>query len=512
MKNTLCRRVLLFCLVGGVAAGSAQAEVPSATAIKDAQVVTVSGEVLPKATVLMRGGLIEDVGAGLNIPADFWIIDGTGLTVYPGFIDGLSTWGLAIPARSSGAGNAQPAQAPAEPKSHGPEDRPQSYSFERAADNLSISDNRLEAARAAGFTNAATFPNKGILEGLGAIINLAADRARDMVIAQPVGQQILFRYGGGFGNRTGFPGSLMGNIAYVRQLYLDLDQYRQAKKIYDANAAGNRRPEYDHALEGLAESPRILLPANEMQQIDRMLNFGPELKTPFVLYGLHEAFERIDQLKQSKVPLLVSLKWPERPKDADPAEIPTYRELVMREKAPAVPNLLAKAGVKFGFYSDGLDSAAELKKALKKAVDAGLSRADAIRALTLNAAEIYGVADRLGSVDKGKIANLVITKGDAFEEKTTVEYVFIDGKQFKPSKEVPDRQEANGRRDKLMLRRSWFYLFLACSVHAQTVLIRNATVLTVTKGTIQEGSVLVENGKIAAVGKECQRAGRCHRS
>ena len=104
---------------------------------------------------------------------------------------------------------------------------------------------------------------------------------------------------------------------------------------------------------------------------------------------------------------------------------------------PAASGRRSTGRVKFGFYSDGLDSAAELKKALKKAVDAGLSRADAIRALTLNAAEIYGVADRLGSVDKGKIANLVITKGDAFEEKTTVEYVFIDGKQFKPSKEVP---------------------------------------------------------------------------
>ena len=420
-------------LIVGMLVGLVQAEVPSAIAIRDARIVTVSGADLPKATVLMRGGLIQGVGANLSIPADFWIIDGTGLTVYPGFIDALSTWGLAMPARSSGSGSV-PAQAPVQPRSQGPEDRPQTYSFERAADGLSVSDNRMETARAAGFTSAATFPNKGILEGLGAIINLAGERARDMVVSQPAGQRILFRYGGGFDRGAGFPGSLMGNIAYVRQMYLDLEQYEQAKKIYPANATGNRRPEYDHALEGLAESPRILLPADEIQQIDRMLNFGAELKIPFVLYGLHEAFDRVDQLKQSKVPLLISLKWPEKPKDRDPAEIPSYRELVMREKAPALPNLLSKAGVKFGFYSDGLDSATELKKALKKALDAGLSRADAIRALTLDTAEIYKVSDRLGSVDKGKIANLVVTKGDAFEDKTTVEFVFIDGKQFQPSR------------------------------------------------------------------------------
>jgi imidazolonepropionase-like amidohydrolase len=97
--------------------------------------------------------------------------------------------------------------------------------------------------------------------------------------------------------------------------------------------------------------------------------------------------------------------------------------------------MLAKAGLKFGFYSDGIDGAADLKRALKKAIDAGLSRADAIRALTLSTAEIYGVADRLGSIEKGKIANLVLTKGDAFGEKSTVEYVFIDGKQFRPERD-----------------------------------------------------------------------------
>jgi len=105
----------------------------------------------------------------------------------------------------------------------------------------------------------------------------------------------------------------------------------------------------------------------------------------------------------------------------------------------------------FAFYTDGLDSAADLKKALKKAVNGGLSRADAIRALTLNAAEIYGVADRLGTVEKGKIANLVVMKGDAFEDKTTVEYVFVDGQQFQPSKDLqqgPPGGKTSGRERK----------------------------------------------------------------
>jgi hypothetical protein len=441
-----------FALLGvlGCSLANLHAEVPSVVAIKDAHVVTVSGEDLPKATVVLRDGLIEDVGAGIAIPSDAWVIQGDGLTVYPGFIDGLSTWGIAgaAPAPRSNAGNAGqgPAQnqqgAPAAPRSRGPEDRPQTFSFERAADLVTPADTRLEAARAAGFTSAATFPNRGIFEGLGAMIDLAGERGRDMVMLQPIGQQIVFRVGGGMG-RTGFPSSLMGNISYVRQLYMDLDQYRQAKQIYAAQPAGNRRPEYDHALEGLADAPRILLPADQAQQIDRVLRFGQELKMPFVLYGLHEAFRRVDELKKANVPLLISLKWPQKPRDGDPAVQPSFRELDARAQAPATPGMLAKAGVKFAFYSDGVDTAPDLKKNIKKAIDLGLSRADAIRALTLTPAEIYGVADRTGTIAKGKIANLTVTKGEAFNDGTTVEYVIVDGKLIQPSKEL-QRTPASG--------------------------------------------------------------------
>lgn len=443
------------------------AEAPSVVAIRDAHVVTVSGADLPKATIVLRKGLIEDVGPNVTIPAGAWVIDGSGLTVYPGFIDGLSTWGIpgAIPAaagRAAGAAaqTATPAQGQtpaqttteeqitegmeaAQARSRGPESRPQTYSFERAADLVTPTDNRLEAARAAGFTSAATFPNRGIFEGLGAIVDLSGDMGRDMVVAQPIGQQILFRVGGFGGGGRGFPSSLMGNIAYVRQLYLDLDQYKQAKQIYAANPNGNKRPEYDHDLEGLEESPRILLPADQAQQIDRLIAFGQELKQPFVLYGLHEAFKRVDQIKQANVPALISLKWPVGQGGGDPTDIPNYRDLVIREQAPAVAGMFAKAGVKFAFYSDGVDTAPELRQAVKKAIDAGLSRADAIRALTLNVAEIYGVADRMGSLDKGKIANVVVTKGDAFDDKTTVEYVFVDGMMYQPSKEL-QQGPANG--------------------------------------------------------------------
>lgn len=437
--GALCAGVLLiaaFALSG--------AEPSSAVAIRDAHVVTVSGAELPHATVLVRDGLIEDVGLNLTIPADAWVIDGSALTVYPGFINALSTWGIADLAPAAGAAGQRGAATPAtaqpqpsatpQPRIRGPEDRPQTNSYERAADLVKPTDRRLEGVRAIGFTSSATFPNRGIFAGLGALINLDGQRGPDMVVAQPVGEQINLRTGG---FRSGFPGSLMGVMSYVRQLYLDLDQYQQAKAIYAAHVSGTSRPEYDHYLEALAEAPRILLPADEAQQIDRIVAFAKELKQPTVLYGLHEGFLRIDELKQANMPLLINLHWPERQRESNPADVPSLRELELRANAPGVPALLAKAGVRFAFYSEGSDAANDIKRQVKKAIDAGLSRADAIRALTLSAAEIYGLSDRLGSVDKGKIANLVVTKGDAFEDKTTVEYVFVDGKMFKPSKIPP---------------------------------------------------------------------------
>ena len=132
------------------------------------------------------------------------------------------------------------------------------------------------------------------------------------------------------------------------------------------------------------------------------------------------------------------------------------RELTMREKAPSGSGVARQGRCAVLLStSDGIESAADLKKDLKKAVDAGLSRADAIRALTLNAAEIYGVADRMGSVEKGKIANLVVMKGEAFDDKTTVEYVFVDGQEFHPSKDLQQGRHRAAEEDRECRVRSY---------------------------------------------------------
>ena len=140
---------------------------------------------------------------------------------------------------------------------------------------------------------------------------------------------------------------------------------------------------------------------------------------------------------RAKIPVLVNLKWPERAKDGDPEAEQDLRELRFRDRAPGTPAALAKSGVKFALYSGGLATPKDIFKNLKRATDAGLAQDAALRAMTLDAADILGLSDRLGSIAPGKIANLVVTDGDIFNEKTKVKHVFVDGRWFVIHEEPP---------------------------------------------------------------------------
>ncbi|MFN7997195.1 MAG: amidohydrolase family protein [Bryobacteraceae bacterium] len=418
------------------------AQQPGSIALHGARVFTVSGPVLNKGTVLLRDGLIEAVGEDIDLPKDAWVIDATGLSVYPGLIDSLSTVGLPETPQQT-----PPPRASAEPPfgrqetpmplEQGPELRPFTTSWVRAADVVNPGDHRIAETRSAGFTSVAAFPSAGIFAGEGALLNLSGEKAGRMIVASPTGQYLTLATRG-FGT---YPGSLMGVLAYIRQLSLDADYYRLAIQNYDKHPSGHKRPVYDRASEGLLESPRLLFPADTPVQVDRMLRFAAGLTRPAVLYGGHGAYRVADHVARASIPMLVSLKWPERPKDPDPDEEETFRALEMRDRAPSAPAELRRQGALFAFYSGGV-APKDIRKAVRRAIGAGLSEADAVRAFTLSAAQIYGLADRLGSIEAGKIANLVITKGGLFDEKSTVEYVLIDGVKYSP---VPGTKTGDGQ-------------------------------------------------------------------
>lgn len=424
--------VFLSLALWGGAAIRLHAEPPRIYALHDARIARVSGPVIERGTVVIRDGLIESVGENVTVPPDAWAIDCKGLTVTPGLIDALSGWG--VPAAPGGNPQAAP------PPARGPEDRPSNAAWVKAADLVNPADRVLETVRSAGFTSAAIFPQGNIFSGQGSLLNLAGDRAGQMVVADSVAELVALRTSNG----RGYPGSLMGSIAYVRQIYLDAAHYQQAKSIYEKHPEGLQRPGYDRALEGVLQPPLVLLPGSTSIEIGRMVSLAKELKLPAVIYGGHESWRAADLLKQANLPVLLSLKYPEKARDADPAADEPVRVLEYREKAPSSAGALAKAGVKFAFYSDGVTNPKDLMRALRRAVGAGLTADAALRALTLTPAEIYGVASRLGSIDRGKIANLVVADGDLWAEKTKIKYVFVDGKQFEPLPDEPSPRQGRG--------------------------------------------------------------------
>lgn len=510
-------------------------------AISGARIVTVSGAVIDNGTVVVDDGVIGAVGAGVSAPPGAWVIDGSGKTVYPGLFDALTTLGHGSPPQQprggfgfgGGPGGAQP-----DPSTHswGPEDRPGTSTWLTAADDIDADDDRFESWRNAGFTTVVSARHEGLVPGQAAVLNLRSfDRPREMVVATPVAMRVNLRDQSR--TYTGYPGSPMGVFAYLKQLYYDAKHYYDAWAAYEADPRGKRRPEWDMALEPIRlqfdEAWPALFPATSRSDVGRAVETTREMGVKPIVYGGHGTYAAADMLADAGIPVLVDLEWPAPPTDADPEAVPSLEQLRLFDRAPTTPAALAEADVPFAFYTGGLDRPSEALAAVRRAVAQGLSEEDAIRALTLAPAEIFGVADRLGSVEEGKIANLVVAGGDLLDEDARIETVFVDGEMFdvKGADEEADDEEADegasagpgagprggggearggrGRRggpgagasgpdpaappipmspDKGPYRDD------------PTTLIRNATVLTASRGTLENTDILVRDGKIAEIG------------
>ena len=501
-------------------------------AIENARVVTVSGATLDGATVVVDNGIITAVGRGVDPPAGAWVIDGAGKTVYPGLFDALTTLGHGSEAGGGfggfgGGGGGGDGEAP--PHSWGPEDRPGTSTWLTAADDIDGGDDRFGEWRDAGFTTVVSTLHAGLVPGQAAVLNLRPfDRPREMVVATPVAMRVNLRDR----SRTfsGYPGSSMGVFAYLKQLYYDAMHYQAAWDAYEADPRGKRRPEWDLALEPIrmqfAEGWPALFPADSRSDIGRALATTGEMGVQPIVYGAQGAYEAADVLAENSVPALVNLDWPEPSRGGDPEAVPNLSQLRLYDRAPTTPAALAGAGVQFAFYSGGLSGPGDVVSAVRRAVAQGLAEDAAVRALTLSPAEIFGVADRLGSVEEGKIANLVVTDGGLFDEETRVEVVFVDGEMFEMGEEAEAEEEGEaegeeegeeaeagprgrGGRGGPPGRGSDFDESAPpVPMSANTgpyrddpvTLIRGATVLTASRGTLENTDILVRDGRIAEIG------------
>ena len=424
-------------------------------AITNARIVTVSGPTVERGTVVIRNGLIAAAGANVSAPPDARVIDGTGLTVYPGLIDSYTDLALpeaaAAPSPGGGGGAAflvlqaqQTRPSPGGPNSTQPAGlQPEVM----AEDTIRAGGTEIETSRNIGITTALTAPRSGIWMGQSALINLSGETPQQMIVRSPVAMHVSFTP-----LRGGYPGSLMGVFAQLRQMMFDAQRYRDSMQIYERNPRGIRRPETDRSLAALlpvleGRMPVVML-ANSEREISRALDLAAEFKLRLIIAGGREADRVADRLAKQNVPVLLSLNLPRRTTaampEADPEPMRTLRE---RVAAQQTAGKLSKAGVRFAFQSGSLTNMTDLMPNANRAIENGLSATDAVRAFTLWPAEIFGVSNQLGSVEAGKIANLTVTRGDLFDRNSRVAHVFIDGRpvDLRPATPTPTAERPAAR-------------------------------------------------------------------
>ena len=438
---------MLFCFANAVTAQVTTAPKqgirendPRLHALTNARIVTAPGKTIEKGTILIREGVIVAAGADVKVPTDARVWDLAGKTIYPGFIDAYSRLGLpetlqpepVRPDVDYDDPNAKPKEVPRE-SAKGMHSWNAKVTPERkAADFLNPDKKAMRKLRDLGFTSALVVPGRGIFRGSSALINLQEADVTTMVVASSVAQHVAFDF---YRRDDGaYPSSLMGCIALIRQNFLDASWYQAAQDAYHKNPGTTERPESNASLAALAEQAQRKQPtvfeADDELELLRALRIADEFKLKPLLLGNGYEYRVRKALAEKKTPIILPLDFPkvpeiERPEQALETELD---ELQHWDRAPGNPARLAESGIPIAFTAEKLEKPEkEFWSRIRLAVRRGLSVDAALAALTTTPAEMFGVADRLGTIAPGRIANLVIASGDLFGSEAKILTTWIDG-------------------------------------------------------------------------------------
>ncbi len=456
LSPAIPRRTILGIVLFSIAWPGALSAQAGTWALTNARIETVSKGVIEKGTIIIRAGLIVAVGADVAVPADARVLDLSKRTVSPGLIDLTSTAGLlTTPAANAGGrgGAATPAPTLGGPSFSG-------FDADRkVSEELHVSPSDARSARESGVTVALVAPSRGALRGLSALIPMKDSADGSDALRSPVAEHFGFSGGGGgFGGGGGYPGTIMGVIAYQRQALYDARRHGQIADRWAASPRGLTRPENDPKLAALVPVVRGMLPlfydANVENEIRRAVKLNKEFDgVKMTIVGATEGWQALDALAGHSV--VVSLNFPNptsttgwsyrdamRHAESDSAAADSAAKKLIEGNAAAIN----KAGIKFALASGGTGAAAFLANA-RKAVAAGLPADVALAAMTIRAAELAGLGEALGSIEVGKIANLVVTEGGGIlADSAKVRTVFVDGDRFEVAVAPAAAPVANGAR------------------------------------------------------------------
>lgn len=407
-----------FCL-----SASAQSQLPSSYALTHAKIFTLAGAPIEDGTLVIKDGKIAAVGASVEVPAGAEVIDAKGLQIYPGLFDPVTQMGLSEISAVSATVDST------ETGAYNPD--------VVAATAVSPSSEHIPVTRAAGITEVLAVPDsggfdgggsRGVIGGQASAIHLSGWTINDMlikksvamVISWPVIETRTFDFATFSRKEKPFTEAKQD---YEKQVN-ELTDYLERARHY-AQAMGHGGPSdfrRDLKLEALAPVVRGQLPvlvfANRAREIRNAVEFCDKQKLKMILAGGEEAYKVKDLLRSKGIPVILRPTL-SLPIDEDDA----YDRLLSQ------PAELAAAGVRFAFGSFDNSFARRLGQQAANAVAYGLPYDEALKAVTVYPAEIFGVADQVGTLETGKIANIIVTNGDPLELSTEVKFLFIRGQR-----------------------------------------------------------------------------------
>ena len=416
----VCAALAIFCIAQSA---SAQSQPPSTYALTHAKIFTLAGAPVEDGTLVIRDGKIAAVGSNVDVPPGAQVIDAKGLQIYPGLFDPLTQMGLseisAVNATvdSSETGTYNPDVV--------------------AATAVSPSSEHIPVTRAAGITEVLAVPgsggfdfsgSRGVIGGQASAIHLAGWTINEMLIKKtvamvvvwPVIQTSSFDFATFSRKEKPYTEAKQDYEKQVNELTDYLDRAR-----HYAQAMGHGGPsdfQRDLKLEALAPVVRGQLPvlvfADRARDIRNAIEFCDKQKLKMILAGGEEAYKVKDLLRSKGIPVILRPTLTLPSQEDDP-----YDSLL------AQPAELSAAGVKFAFGSFDNSFARRLGQQAANAVAYGLPYDEALKAVTIYPAEIFGVADQVGSLEAGKVANVIVTNGDPLELTTDVKFLFIKGQR-----------------------------------------------------------------------------------
>jgi len=391
----------------------AQTQMPTYV-IRGGTVVPVVGAQIPNGTVVIQNGKIQAIGANVQAPQGATVIDATGLFVYPGMIDAGTQIGLVEIGSVPGSTDTR------EIGDFNPQDV--------ALTAVNASSELIPVSRVNGVTTVITSATGALMSGSAALMDLWGWTPDEMAIKPRAAQVMSYPSSSGGGGRGGgFGGRAQGDasetasrqVRAMRDLFADARSYAEVKAKVAAGGTVPNAPRVNQAMESLLPAIRgempVIFDVSSIDQIRGVLALADSFKLKVILRGPRDAWRVADTLAARGIPVIVG------PTTQAPGPEDPYDALY------AQPGVLAKAGVKIAFQTSSAADVRSLPYNAALSTAYGLDMDEAIKALTINPAQIFGVADKYGSLEAGKVANVMVTTGNALDVRSNVKYLFIRG-------------------------------------------------------------------------------------